>query len=224
MVGMGGIGSWTGLALARNGHRLYLVDPDTVDQTNVDGGQLFRKQDIGRFKTDTLADIYKQLGCTAAIDSIPVAYRRELGCSDIVVTGLDDMDPRRLVFEVWKEHVMESRKLGEDKQCLLVDGRLTMEMFEVLAVQGGDQEAIDAYEKEYLFSNEESPDLDCTTKQTTFAAMGIASAMTAAICNFLTNLKIGATFRVIPFYQRMYFPLFLQTLEGAVEAIETTAT
>ncbi len=207
IIGVGGIGSWLTLNLSRIGHRLILVDPDTVDETNVHGGQLFRTTDINRLKVDAVRSICRDFGCESSIDTVGALFdERFVSGIPVILTGLDSMTPRRSVYEGWKKEVA---RLPEDFQkiAILIDGRLTMEMYEVFTIRFSDKARMEEYEREHLFSDEEAQVLDCTTKQSTFAAMGIAAEMTAILCNHLTNIKLDMDFRETSFYIRKYYPM-----------------
>jgi hypothetical protein len=212
IVGCGGIGSWTALNLSRIGHNLILVDGDNVDETNVTGGQMFRTKDIGMSKAKTVKEICKEFGCENKITCVEEMFTPELGIEPIVITGLDNMTARKLVFDTW---ISDMAVLPENKDIndyLLIDGRLTLEMNEVFCIQGNNKQQIDRYKIHHLFSDEEANLEDCTTKQSTFGAMNIASIITATLCNWLTNNKLGMEMREVPFYQRTYLPLFKQDL------------
>lgn len=215
IVGQGGIGSWLSLNLSRIGHTLYLVDDDNVDETNVMGGQMFMKNQIGLFKVVAVKNVCRDFGCDNVIETLMSKYNRTLGITKIVMTGLDNMTARREVFEAWRDTINVTDQ-EQRKDFLLVDGRLTMEMWEIFAIRGSDNEAIEKYDEEHLFMDEEAVLLDCSTKQSTFAAMSIAGSMTSVLCNFLTNLKMNIPFRSIPFYQRMYLPMSLYNITHEV--------
>ncbi len=214
IVGQGGIGSWLTLALSRNDHTIYTVDMDTVDQTNVTGGQMFRSTDVGRSKVAAVSEICKLFGCTNKIWPFEAEYHRDLGIMPITMCGLDNMKARRLVFETWKDHPSRT-----PEEALFIDGRLTLEMYEIFCIQGDRIDQMEEYLEKHLFTDEQAQELDCTTKQSTFAAMGIASMMTATFCNWLTNKKLGMDFRTVPFYQRFHLPIFLNT-QSEVEVKE----
>lgn len=207
MVGAGGINSWTALSLSRIGHIITLIDPDEVDQTNVHGGQMFRTEDIDRFKVDAVVSICRQFGCINAIDAVAGSYNRdEMQESNIVICGLDNMITRRQVFEDWRDSTLSLNDSAK-KEAILIDGRLTMEMLEIFAVRYSCPKDMIRYEEDHLFSDEEAEILDCTTKQSTFSAMTIAGMITGVLCNHLTNIKLNDDFREVPFYQRLYYPL-----------------
>ncbi|KKK73235.1 hypothetical protein LCGC14_2895880, partial [marine sediment metagenome] len=62
VVGAGGIGSWTTLALTRMGcNDITVIDFDKVEAHNV-GSQIFTEDDIGKTKVEALADKISSLG------------------------------------------------------------------------------------------------------------------------------------------------------------------
>lgn len=210
LVGLGGIGSWTALNLSRIGHELYLVDGDTVDETNVRGGQMYKMSDIGKTKALAVHEICREMGCVNCLDVIEENYNEEThGMTDICICGLDNMAARKEVFIAWEKHLNHlASEGGGMEDCLFIDGRLLLENMEIFTIKGDDEEAITKYKAEHLFDDSEVTDLDCTTKQCTFSAMIIAGMITSALCNFLTNRKIGTEFREVPFLQKLYLPLF----------------
>lgn len=220
IIGQGGIGSWLTLSLSRICHSLVTFDGDNVDVTNVEGGQLYRVRDIGKKKVHAVADICREFGCVNSITTVEEMYTEEYGAINITLTGLDNMKAREISFNAWKKHV---ERLSEEErgQCLFVDGRLLAEVMEVITIRGDKPEQMEEYIEKYMFDDNEVPDLDCSAKQTTFAAMGIASLMTATLCNWLTNQKYGMDMREVPFYQRMHLPLMAQKHSNQIpEVIE----
>lgn len=208
LVGVGGIGSFTAFSLSRIGHDLTLFDGDIVDTTNIKGGQMYMHNDVNKKKAEAILNVIRQFGGeNNKIEVYPIMYKEGYGTQDITITGLDNMTARRIVFNEWVATRKKKLDNGENvSNMLFIDGRLTLEMLEIFALQGDNGDAIDAYEKEHLFSDEEAQELDCTTKQSTFGAMTIASLITSTLCNFLTNEKLQMSFRSVPFYQRFYLP------------------
>lgn len=213
VIGIGGIGSWLALNLARIGHNLVLIDGDNVDRTNVEGGQMYRTKDVGKAKTVAVHEICREFGCRNTIEVYQMNYSHdEFGSSPITICGVDNMAARKEIFEAW---------VGENKnsESLYIDGRLLMENMEIFAIKGDDEEAIKEYREKWLFNDSEVADLDCTAKQTSFGAMTIAGIMTATLCNWLTNKKLGADFREVNFHQKLYLPLFKHEL-SSIEQLE----
>lgn len=201
LIGAGGIGSWTALALSRIEHRLTIIDPDMVDTTNVEGGQMYRVGDVGEHKVNAVLAICREFGCNNRLTVVADRFTPEKGTFPITIMGVDNMVARRDGFETW------STTFGDNKEALFIDGRLLMETCEVFTIKGGDLGAIKEYKEKWLFKDSEVEDLDCTNKQSTFAAMTIAGMITGTLCNFLTNKKLQIDFREVPFHQRMYFPI-----------------
>lgn len=208
IIGVGGIGSWLTLSLARIEHNLCIIDGDVVDSTNVEGGQLYKYSDIGRMKVNAVQDICMDMGCCSRMDAIDEYWSEDFGVLPITITALDNMKARRDVFEEWVAQVGRTAAEQDDlSEYLYIDGRLLLENMEILCIQGNNEEQIRKYREEYLFPDEDVPELDCTTKQSTFGAMTIAGLITATLCNWLTNRKLGMEFRNCPFFQRFYLPL-----------------
>ncbi len=69
IAGLGGLGSNVAIALARAGiGKLFLVDFDTVDITNLNRQQYFT-EDIGRKKTEALSDIIKKINPVTELET-----------------------------------------------------------------------------------------------------------------------------------------------------------
>lgn len=205
LIGCGGIGSWTALSLARIGHKLTLFDGDSVDVTNVEGGQMFKRSQVGQNKAIAMVDICREFGTTSSMDPIDEDFDpEEFAVENITICAVDNMAARKAAFSTWRKN-----NLGEaGYPSIFIDGRLLLENMEIFAIKGDDKKAMKRYEKDHLFSDEEVAALDCTSKQTTFSAMIIAGMITATLCNFLTNEKLEMEMREVPFYQRMFLPIF----------------
>lgn len=196
LVGAGGIGSWTALALARCGFPLIIVDFDDVEQHNL-GGQFYSILQQEMSKVAAIRDNILRFCPSSEI----VVHNTRIDnitnvSGDIMICAVDNMKTRKLLFEKW---------LTNNSRELFIDGRLTMELFEVFAVY--DDETIARYKKN-LFDDEESNVAPCNAQQTTFSAMGIASFIAGTVCNHIVN-RTDTPNRIVPFYQKMFYPLFL---------------
>lgn len=77
IAGLGGLGSNVAVALARAGvGKLFLVDFDNVDITNLNRQQYFIK-DIGRKKTDALTEILRKINPVVEINSLNIKVTEE---------------------------------------------------------------------------------------------------------------------------------------------------
>lgn len=89
LLGVGGLGSWGGYALACCGvGELVLVDGDRVEESNFNRQILYRERDVGRLKVEVAAEALAAFNSACALT--PVARRLE-GEADIaeVIEGAD---------------------------------------------------------------------------------------------------------------------------------------
>ncbi len=103
LVGAGGLGSPLGLYLAAAGvGTLGLVDPDTVDVSNLHRQVLYGEKDLGRSKVGAAADRLRDLNphITVEIHREPLTSENALAILepyDVVVDGTDNFPTRYLV-------------------------------------------------------------------------------------------------------------------------------
>lgn len=197
VIGLGGIGSHVAFLLSRLQVKyLYFYDNDKVESVNL-AGQLFRTTDIHKYKTFTIqnfiqyySNFYNTRSSTSRVNIDTKIY------TPIIICGLDNMKSRKICFDKWKENM---QILDNKDVCLFIDGRLSAEKFQVFAITGNDNRAIEKYEKEWLFSDEEAEESPCSYRQTTFIASMIASIITNIFVNFITNSCKPVVERPVPF-------------------------
>lgn len=97
LIGAGGLGGPVAYALAAAGaRRLILCDPDVVDLSNLQRQVQFTTADVGRPKTEALADELSRRGVAAErVTALPVRFDRDsaarvLDGADVVVECSDD--------------------------------------------------------------------------------------------------------------------------------------
>lgn len=199
LAGVGGIGSWTALLLARlRPQALFIYDPDTVDATNI-SGQLYSNADIDRPKVKAMSDIANNFANYYTVYALEARFTESCVPSDIMICGFDNMEARTTFFRVWKSYV-EAKPENERANCLFIDGRLAAEEFQVLCIKGDDTYNISRYETEFLFSDEEAEETICSYKQTSFMANMIASVMVNLFVNFVANQCNPIIDRDLPFF------------------------
>lgn len=186
IAGIGGIGSNLAFQIARmHPAVLSLFDPDIVEEANM-SGQLFGNGDIGKHKVSAM---YEML-CNYAPSPIIYTHRNRFlatnNPTDIMMCGFDNMEARKTFFNVWKNHVV-SLEDDRKKECLYLDGRLSIDMLQVFCITGDDTYNMQRYEQEFLFSDAEAEETVCSMKQTTYLASMIASLMTNLFVNFVAN-------------------------------------
>ena len=111
--------------------------------------------------------------------------------TDIMMSGFDNMNARKVYFKLWKMHV-RNKPLEERAKCLYIDGRMSVEYFQVFCLRGDDDYGIRKYEKYHLFDSSEAEHEVCSLKQTSHIANMIGSVITNLFSNFVAN-------EVVPF-------------------------
>ena len=139
----------------------------------------------------------------------------------IVCSCFDNMQARRDLFDSWiftmnemiRRHYREEEEVNKlRKRFLFIDGRLTMENFQIFCIKGDDVAAQAFYQEKALFADNAIPDDACTMKQTSHIAAMIGAQMTAFITNFITNVKDGIEGRIVPYKYEFFAPLALQNI------------
>jgi len=200
--GAGGIGSWLTFFLVRAGFKPVVYDFDIIEEHNL-GGQLFRKNDIGRKKVEALNDIINSY-CDYQINSFSERITIDSPTHHFCFSAFDNMKARKDFFNVWKQSIPNC-----PVKPIFIDGRLTMEQLQIFSVT---PDTMDEYEKEHLFDDSEVEDEPCTMRQTSHTAAMIASHMTSIFTNHITNIYERMTVRDVPFYYEFFTPVNLTNI------------
>lgn len=219
--GAGGIGSWLILLLARLGvPNLMAYDDDQISATNL-GGQLFSDSSVGQNKIYHLYDTVRSYASNIMFHGMEQKYIDTSETTEWMFMGFDNMAARTTMFNNWKKHLL-SLSPESRKECILIDGRLEAEQFQIFCVT---EDTMDAYESEHLFGDHEIPDAPCTLKQTSHMAAMIAATMTGFFTNHLANLRLGEQIRAVPFFHEYAVaPNLTTTLDEPVSKILTDDT
>lgn len=186
IAGVGGIGSNLAFQIARmHPAVLSLFDPDVVEEANM-SGQLFGRDDIGKYKVSAIYDMLYNYAPSPIIYTHRNRFLATNNPYNIMMCGFDNMEARKTFFNVWKNNVV-SLEDDHKKECLYLDGRLSIDMLQVFCITGDDTYNMQRYEQEFLFSDAEAEETVCSMKQTTYLASMIASLMTNLFVNFVAN-------------------------------------
>lgn len=213
--GVGGIGSWLSVILAKMGvEKLEIWDFDDVEEHNI-GGQLFRVNQRGENKTLSMA-----ANITTFSQGVEVSrydkFQKENHTQPVTFAVFDNMKSRKDMFDSWsdwlteeKQSVLESRKRSLWRQAQIAL-ELEPERYEHLAdvkeedfehepifidvrmsaeqIHVGifDKNNADQYEK-YWFDDNDVDDGPCTYKSTTFTGSMAASLAATAFANKLAG-------------------------------------
>jgi tRNA A37 threonylcarbamoyladenosine dehydratase len=126
--GVGGIGSWLSVLLARTGeHTIAIYDMDTVESTNM-AGQFYVESDIGKTKVEAVKDhIINMAGTDCQVFAINDKITEDTPGEPIMISCFDNMEARKNMFNAWKN-------LKTDKPKLYIDGRMNAENFQMFMV------------------------------------------------------------------------------------------
>lgn len=185
--GCGGISSNLAFQLARmHPAAMYIYDDDTVETVNM-AGQLFSRNDVGKTKVDAISDMINVYTNMQNVFSICEKFTETTEAGDIMMCGFDNMTARKTFFASWFTHV-QSKPVEERKNCLFLDGRLSLSDLQVFCISGEDDNYMEQYRDKYLFSDSEADETVCSMKQTTYLACMIGSVMTNLFTNWVANL------------------------------------
>jgi molybdopterin/thiamine biosynthesis adenylyltransferase len=106
IVGAGGLGAPAALYLAAAGvGRIGIVDPDTVDLSNLQRQVIYREGDVGHLKAEAAAERLAALNSSLAIEPLPFAVTAELVAGyDLILDGTDSFATRLLVSDACVVH------------------------------------------------------------------------------------------------------------------------
>jgi len=186
IAGCGGIGSHVAFQIGRmHPMCIYLYDDDRVERANL-SGQLFSLNDVGEYKVNAIANIVQRGTNTSNIYCYTRRFTTDCTPTDIMICGFDNMKARRAFFNSWLRRV-ECLDEENRKNCLYLDGRLSVDTLQILCIKGDDLYNMDRYEQEFLFSDEDADATVCSMKQTTYMACMIGALMTNLFVNFVAS-------------------------------------
>lgn len=186
LAGVGGIGSNVALQIARMiPANITLYDDDMVEMVNM-AGQLYCYEDIGKSKVDAIADMIGRYTAMKQVNAIKGRFTEETEPGDIMVCGFDNMTARKIFFSAWSRHI-SGKSEEEKKECLFLDGRLSIDTLQIFCIRGDDTYNVNRYKKEFLFKDSEADVTVCSMKQTTYLACMIGSLMVNLFTNFVAN-------------------------------------
>jgi len=212
IIGLGGIGSHLAFQLSRIGtHKFYLYDDDSYEAVNM-AGQFVTSGQIGMSKVDAAKMNMDNFSPGNRVFTNNGRFTTSTPPNKIMFGGMDNMEGRKIVYEKWAE------AFKGNKEAIYIDGRLSADEFQVITIQGADDEAHKRYTEEFLFDSSQAEQLACTFKQTSFLAAQIASVMTGVFTNWLSkryaeNEMIASFTYNIPFFYSFNSNNFLQKIE-----------
>ena len=199
LAGVGGIGSNVAFQIARmHPAALVMYDDDTVELSNM-SGQLYSNLDVGHTKVSAIINMLNKYTNIQNIYGIAERFTEETEAGDIMICGFDNMEARKTFYLKWQEHVGQKPE-EERKNCLYIDGRLSIDTLQVFCITGDDIYSMERYCQNYLFSDSEADETVCSMKQTTYLACMIGSFIVNLFTNFTANLLNPVIPYDLPFF------------------------
>ncbi len=160
MIGTGGIGAATALALAKLGiPRMYLYDDDTVEDINIPT-QLLKISDIGINKALSVATMLKEYSdeVSGSVKVNRVDMTTALPGTLITIASVDSITARK---EIWEA-------VANSQGRWYLDARMGAEVFQLYTVDTADPDWYIGHLG--TLDEDEIPDEPCTAKATIYTA------------------------------------------------------
>jgi molybdopterin/thiamine biosynthesis adenylyltransferase len=177
LIGAGGIGSPTALALVKMGLvHLTVYDDDKVEVHNLPN-QMFRISDLSKTKVGALVDIcYDYAGVVIETVEERITPTCSHVFSGVVISGVDSMEARA---GIWKKVRMKP------SISLYIDARMAGQICRIFTVNPCNMDAVREYEKT-LYTDKEAVEEKCTAQAVIYNVF-----MTAAIIANQVKKYIG---------------------------------
>lgn len=174
VIGVGGIGSPTTLALAKMGvPKIKVFDDDSVEIHNLPN-QLYRFSDMNKPKVEALKAICLDF-TGVEIEAVNQKFLGKHKLSGIVVSGVDSMDARKKIWDSVKF------KPGID---VYIEARMGAEVAMVYTIRPCDPDDIKFYEKQ-LYTDEEAVTLPCSARDIIYNVFMISALISSQVKKFI---------------------------------------
>lgn len=180
VCGLGTVGSHAALELARLGiGSLQVIDFDMVEPHNLPS-QVYTLADVGRRKTDALAQRIAVVTDRAAVRA--TCARLEGGEQfqpGPVILAVDSMAARRRLVDL--------SLAGNPRHPLIVDGRIGATQIQLLAFDPTDQDAVAAWRERFWFPDEQAAPLACGHRSVSFVGARVGALIAAYVRSHLRS-------------------------------------
>lgn len=188
IVGAGGIGGWTSLALAKMGcENIKVTDFDTVEDGNL-GSQIFSLGDLGSKKVEALKDkvsMMTGLDIYAEHDYFGnTAFSLEDG--HIVIGAVDNIQTRKDIFREWKMYI--PRADSTSPKFWFIDGRMARNEIQIYTMSSHDLDKIAEYEST-LHSQDEIEPIPCSERAVVYNVFVVAGLITSIVAKIANGEK-----------------------------------
>lgn len=180
LIGAGGIGSPTALALCKMGiPYLDIFDNDVVEPHN-QPTTLYRHNQMMSKKVDAIKEILMEQTVTE-VGAWPIKVGKRHALSGVVVSGVDSMSARTAILEA----VLASK----EDVVLYLEARMAGEVGIIHSLDPKNEEEVEQY-RSHLFSDAEADPQTCTERGIIYNVFVIAGLITALVKRFAMNQPI----------------------------------
>lgn len=179
VVGVGGIGSWAALSLAKLGvGSMCVIDPDIVEEHNL-ANQAYRHQDLTKNKVEALHEMLEDIRPTMPVLPFVGVFEQKYLEASVVVSGLDSMDARKGLWEC----------LIQTDTPLYIDGRMAGEFMRIFIVEMKDPLSVKAYE-DTLYANKEVSREPCSARSIVYNTQVIGGLISLLVKKYLVGEEL----------------------------------
>jgi hypothetical protein len=178
LIGLGSIGSVTGLYLAKMGvNNLTVFDPDIVDVHNV-SNQAYGMSDVGLLKVDAFSNLLElQVGVQA--NTIAKQYDGR-ALSEVVISAVDSMKSRETIWKSVRE---------QSHVRLYLDARMGLETLIVWAVRPQVKEDRVLYSQSLVPDDQAHQD-PCTARTVCYTPLMAGSILCSHVKRYINDETI----------------------------------
>lgn len=178
VIGAGAVGSFTTLTLAKMGFsNLTVYDDDDVDSHNLPN-QMYRLEDLGRRKTDALADLVRSF---EGIEIRTIPSRFDGGrLSGIVIGAVDSMASRQVIWNAVR---------FDPAVTLFMDARMGGLVSIVRPVRPTNAGDVRRYEVS-LHGDDDAVQEPCTARAILFTVLALASTIARLVRAEVVGLEL----------------------------------
>lgn len=182
IIGAGGIGSWTALALLKLGvSRISILDFDKIEEVNL-APQFYNSKHNGMYKVEALVQRLTEEALPGqTISGIQTKWEEwtakeeyiSTEMVDVVIMAVDSMDVR---IKIWND-IKHLGLLG------MIDGRMAREMLEIFVIDPVKQDQVEFFEK-HLFASSTVDHIPCTERAVAYNQFVIAGLIGSTFKQF----------------------------------------
>lgn len=182
IIGVGAVGSFTALALAKMGFsNIKVFDHDKVEEHNI-SNQFYKLADIGKLKVEALAGMIKEFE-DINIQTVPEKYTgdpRKSLLPGIVISAVDSIAARQEIYK----HIKNKPQLS-----MYIDLRMSLEFGEIHVMNPNEPKDFEYYESTIKDPKDVIHDR-CTAKAVMHNVLSLASFAGSIVTRFVRKENV----------------------------------